>query len=207
MGWGAVPPRLPPRGEGWGAALEPGCPTLAWLWEGSVDQEMCVQSGLDRCHGGEGSQETSLLSSPRPKNGFTGDKGVRQKQTWSSCEDRAASFSPPIGEAHLPPRNRLAALVTSVGSASGTCVTWARAWCASCGQLVSKVRGEGPSSFGEGLPDPQSDPGGGSKGREARALRKSSSGGGREERKPRPPRPCLSQLKNAGPNSFVFGRD
>lgn len=180
---------------------------MAWLWEGSVDQEMCVQSGLDRCHGGEGSQETSLLSPPRPKNGFTGDKGVRQKQTWSSCEDRAASFSPPIGEAHLPPWNRLAALVTSVGSASGTCVTWARAWCASCGQLVSKVRGEGPSSFGEGLPDPQSDPGGGSKGREARALRKSSSGGGREERKPRPPRPCLSQQKNAGPNSFVFGRD
>lgn len=63
----------------------------------------------------------------------------------------AASFSPPIGEAHLPPRNRLAALVTSVGSASGTCVTWARAWCASCGQLVSKVRGEGLSSFGETL--------------------------------------------------------
>lgn len=183
-----------------------GCPrawvpdSVAWLWEGSVDQEMCVQSGLDRCHGGEGSQETSLLSSPRPKNGFTGDKGVRQKQTWSSCEDRGCVLL-------TPDRGGSPAASEQTGCPSdvrGLCLWDLR----HLGQsLVCFLWAAGVQGQGRRAELIWRDPGAGSKGREARALRKSSSGGGREERKPRPPRPCLSQQKNAGPNSFVFGGD
>lgn len=190
-----------------------GCPrawvpdSVAWLWEGSVDQEMCVQSGLDRCHGGEGSQETSLLSSPRPKNGFTGDKGVRQKQTWSSCEDRGCVLltpdrggSPATSEQTGCPSDVRGLCLWDLRhlGQSLVCFLWA------AGLQGQRRRAE---LIWRGSSRPPVRPWWGEQGQGGQVLEKVFLWGREGGKEAPPPRPCLLQQKNAGPNSFVFGGD